>query len=192
MSITKTIVDKIMKTNDVFFKDTNFVGREVENIQEVVKGMAAKMDFADQDGSGFEYPVEEENDGELTYRNPTEEEVFDCIQESMNEGCKVYMGYFLDCREYNIFPSKNTTMQSDFYVKQSVYSVKDNKIVKAEIKKIQIVRYYDASKSRIQTSSQYELWYSCMGRTYAFTVDDSNIFASVEDLTKHLANNIIG
>lgn len=181
-----------MKKNEVFFKDTNFVGYEVESVQEVVKGLAANMQFANQDGVGFCYDEEEEDeDGNTTYREPTEQEVFDRIQDFMlNFDGVVYMGMFLDNSKYMVTPYKITTLQSDFCVRQRVYIVHDNKIVYAQVQKVQMVSYYDGSTSGTET--KYEVAWSEYGRTYSAIVKDGEMFASVAELTECLSNNIVG
>ena len=47
-----------MKTTDVYFSDSNFVGRELENVQDLVKALAAGLSIANVDGCGY-YPYTE-------------------------------------------------------------------------------------------------------------------------------------
>ena len=42
-----------MKDFETYIEDVNFLGKEVENLQEVRNGMAAGMSFADKDGVCF-------------------------------------------------------------------------------------------------------------------------------------------
>lgn len=129
-----------MKSQDTFFPRNNFVGREVENLQEIVAGLSAGMDFADQDGSGFTYntwhDADDDHDEDYTTK-PTQDEIFDRIRERFNEdGCKVYMGMFLAAGKFEIVEYKKVCLQTDFYVGQTVYLMRDNKIESGEIKDI--------------------------------------------------------
>lgn len=133
-----------MKSQDTFFPQNNFVGREVENLQEIVAGLSAGMDFADQDGSGFTYDTwhDADDDADDDYdedytTKPTQDEIFDRIRERFNEdGCKVYMGMFLAAGKFEVVEHKKIRLQTDFYVGQTVYLMRDNKIESGEIQHI--------------------------------------------------------
>lgn len=146
-----------MKTTDVFFKDSNFVGREIENVQDLVKALAAGMNIANADGCGYcpfgEREVTDE-DGDSHYEEyeKTDEELFDEMQSDMKYGDKVYAGFFLDSRNYNIKPAAETTLQSNFYVGQEVFTMRDNKITKATISHIWLSKgeeYYSSTRTMV-------------------------------------------
>lgn len=129
-----------MKSQDTFFPHNNFVGREVESLQEVVAGLAAGMDFADQDGAGFTYDTwhdaDDDRDEDYTTK-PTQDEVFDRIRERFSEGgCKVYMGMFLAAGKFEVVEYKKICLQTDFYIGQTVYLMRDNKIESGVIQHI--------------------------------------------------------
>lgn len=142
----------IMKKIEVFFKDTNFVGsRELENVKDVVKVMEAGIDMANRDGLGFLSDVEvktEDEDGIHTdWREPTEQEVFDRIQEELNdEDGHVYAGAYMDASKYSIEPFSQTVLHSDFYVGQKVYVMHNNKIKEVYVSNIML-----ADKNGIDT-----------------------------------------
>lgn len=177
-----------MKSEEIYFDATDFIGREVENIQEVVKGMAANMDFADQDGAGFWYDVEEE-DG-CTYREPTEQEVFDRIQECLSNGGKVYIGLFLNMSKYTVVPAKSTNLQSDFAIGQEVYIIQDNKIIKGKINTIQIVQSF--KNNVVVRDARYKI--DCAINNYkqaSFVLGEEEIFATKDALVEHISNNVV-
>lgn len=176
-----------MKLNEVYFEDTNFIGREVESIQEVVKGMAANMDFANQDGAGFLYDIEEED--ECTYREPTEQEVFGRIQECLANEEKVYVGLFLDMSKHTVVPAKCTNLQSDFTVGQDVYVMQDNKIVNGKIETIQIAK--SLNKKGIVIDARYKINH-IIGGIYKSPIilDEEDVFATKEALIEHISSNV--
>lgn len=177
-----------MKSEDIYFEMTDFIGREVENIQEVVKGMAANMSFADQDGTGFWYDVEEE-DG-CTYREPTEQEVFERIQECLTNGGKVYIGLFLDMSKYTVVPAKCTNLQSEFAIGQEVYTIQDNKIIKGKIDTIQIVQSF--KNNVVVRDARYKItWTINNYKQNPFVLSEEEIFATKEALVEHISNTVV-
>lgn len=165
-----------MKTTDVFFKDTNFVGREIENVQDLVKALAAGMNIADADGNGYSggYEVEDEN-GNYDWHDKTDEELFADMRADLDGGCELYAGYFLDCGMYHIIPNKATTLQSDFYTGQEVYTMRDNKIAKDKILYINLVIGKEGKENKY-------ILYGAQGKY----TSEQDIFATKEELVKSL------
>lgn len=177
-----------MKSEEIYFNSTDFIGREVDNIQEVVKGMAANMDFADQDGTGFWYDVEEE-DG-CTYREPTEQEIFERIQECLSNGGRVYIGLFLNMSKYTVVPAKNTILQSDFAIGQEVYIMQDNKIIKGKIDTIQIVQSF--KNNVVVRDARYKItWTINNYKQKPFVLGEDEIFATKDALVEHISNTVV-
>lgn len=167
-----------MKFHETFMENVNFVGREIESLQEVVKGMAAGMDFADEEGAGFTSDVEEEDDN---YREPTEQEVFERIKEAFeDDNKKVYMGWFLDY-DYQIVPRKRTILQSYFQVGQSVYIMYKNKICKAQIYSISL-KAEKGDGYQIRKTASYHLMFPYSEKEYR----ENEIFFSKDELVEHL------
>lgn len=131
-----------MKTTEVFFEGSNFVGREIENVQDLVKALAAGMDIVpDYDCYGYSMiydkeVIDEFGNGSCEEVEKTTDELFEEMKEDMDRGKTLYAGFFLDCRQFSIKPAKKTTLQTDFSVGQEVYLLIDNKIVKTKIKQI--------------------------------------------------------
>lgn len=140
-----------MKTTDVFFKSTNFIGREIENVQDLVKALAAGMDIATDEECGYSTIGEREvtdEDGNTHFEeyDKTEEELFNEMKSDLDDKRTLYAGFFLDSREYSIKEAKATTLQSDFYVGQKVYFMKDNKITEGEIVFLSLVKAKEPNK----------------------------------------------
>lgn len=169
-----------MKTTDVFFKDTNFVGRELENVQDLVKALSAGMDIANTDGCGYctygEKEVEDE-DGNTQFEEyeKSEQELFNEMKSDIDGGNKLYAGFFLYLEDYQIYPTAATTLQSNFYVGQEVYRMDNNKITKDEILYINLVK----GKKGIEKK------YILMGAQGRYT-DEKYIFKTKEELVKSL------
>lgn len=132
-----------MKTTDVYFSDSNFVGREVENVQDLVKVLAAGLSIANADGCGY-YPYTEK-EGDDEYGNPTlvevektEDELFNEMKDDLEQGNPVYAGFYLNSTKWEVSPASHTHLRSSYYVGQDVYFLKDNRIVKGRIKYISL------------------------------------------------------
>ena len=119
-----------MNANNAINVFKNIVGVEVATIQDVVKAQSAGLYITGKDGWGYDYDIEDEENGEE--RTPTEQEIFDRITKALAAGEKVYACMTL-ANDLCVTKDTNTTMQSNFFVNQKVYTMHENKIVKGEI-----------------------------------------------------------
>lgn len=119
-----------MNANNAINVFKNIVGVEVATIQDVVKAQSAGLYITGKDGWGYDYDIEDEENGEE--RTPTEQEIFDRITKALAAGEKVYACMTL-ANDLYVTKDTNTTMQSNFFVNQKVYTMHENKIVKGEI-----------------------------------------------------------
>lgn len=119
-----------MNANNAINVFKNIVGVEVATIQDVVKAQSAGLYITGKDGWGYDYDIEDEENGEE--RTPTEQEIFDRIIKALAAGEKVYACMTL-ANDLCVTKDTNTTMQSNFFVNQKVYTMHENKIVKGEI-----------------------------------------------------------
>lgn len=119
-----------MNANNAINVFKNIVGVEVATIQDVVKAQSAGLYITGKDGWGYDYDIEDEENGEE--RTPTEQEIFDRITKALAAGKKVYACMTL-ANDLCVTKDTNTTMQSNFFVNQKVYTMHENKIVKGEI-----------------------------------------------------------
>lgn len=126
----------------------NFVGFEVTTIQDVVKAQACGLVITDKDGNEYTYDIEEEDEnGEYFDREPTDKEVFDRIAQDIAHGNTLVAGFWLDTDKVQIVPRANLTLQTDFYIGQKVYTIRDNKVTKVVIKHVWLSRGEDSSLS---------------------------------------------
>lgn len=163
-----------MKTTDVFFKDTNFVGREIENVQDLVKAVAVGMDIANYDGVGYTSGYDDEDeDGNWVWHEKTEEERFAEMRGDLDGGCELYAGFFINNREYSIKPAATTTMQTNLYVGQRVYIMHENKILKTTIAAISL---YAECESAINSGDDTFLFH--IESKYKGAVEDTKVTKS--------------
>ncbi len=137
-----------MDVNNAINVYENVVGVRVENIQDVVKAQAAGLFITNENGYGYDYHIEDEKDG--VERKPTEQEVFERIAKDIADGNKVYACMMLS-QDLCVMEDTNTTIQSDFYVGQKVYTMHKNKITEGEI------RYLSLSRGILQGDEQKAL-----------------------------------
>lgn len=119
-----------MNVNNAINVFKNIVGVEVATIQDVVKAQSAGLYITGKDGWGYDYDIEDEENGEE--RTPTEQEIFDRITKALAAGEKVYACMTL-ANDLCVTKNTNTIMQSNFFVNQNVYTLHENKIVMGEI-----------------------------------------------------------
>ena len=169
------------------------IGFEVKDIKDILAAKSLGMGICNEDAYYFdEYTIEEDADGEEVEREPTEDEKMNRIIEGMKDGAKIYATCSIP-GGYTLVAETNTIFQSDFYVRQDVYILHDNRIIKAKVVKVQMVRSWSGANGQsIKTESKYEVQYVEFGRMYNVIVGNDNIFESVEKLTEHLTSNIRG
>ena len=119
----------------------NFVGFEVTTIQEVVKAQACGLVITDKDGGDYHYEFEDEDEnGDVFDREPTDKEVFDRIAEDIANGHTLVAGFWLDTDKVQVVPRAAITLQTDFHIGQKVYTIRDNKVTKVVIKHVWLFR----------------------------------------------------
>lgn len=122
-----------MKANKAVRLSDNLVGVEINTIQDVVKAQAAGLEIINKDGLGYDYSVViEDEDGEDSEREPTEQEVFERITKDLAEGDEVYACMQI-ANDWSVQENAATTMRTNFYVGQKVYLMRNNKIVEDEV-----------------------------------------------------------
>ena len=161
-----------MKTNKAVRMGDNLVGVEINTIQDVVKAQAAGLELVDKDGWGYDYTLEDDESGEE--RDPTEKEIFDRITKDIAEGKEVYACMIL-ANEWCVQENATTTMRTNFYVGQEVYLMRDNKIAKDKILRINLVKDEDSEYCKLVL----------MGDQAHYT-KGGYVFATKEELVEYL------
>lgn len=126
-----------MKTNKAVKMGSNLVGVEINTIQDVVKAQAAGLELVNKDGWGYNYTTDDEETGEEV--EPTEKEIFDRIAKDLAEDNEVYACMYI-ANDWCVQKRAATTMRTNFCVGQEVYLMRDNKIAKDKILRINLVK----------------------------------------------------
>ena len=125
----------------------NFVGFEITTIQEVVKAQACGLVITDKDGGDYHYEFEDEDEnGDVLDREPTDKEVFDRIAEDIANGHTLVAGFWLDTDKVQVVPRAAITLQTDFHIGQEVYAMRNNKIIEGKIVHLSLTRSADNKK----------------------------------------------
>lgn len=124
-----------------------YVGIKINSISEIMKYNALKEQFSiwnEYEGT-FDDDVEvTDDDGNVTEREPTENEKIERYLEAFNNGTVLYAVFHLDCGR--IFSDLPTTFQSKYAIGQQVFIMMDNKIVSGRIVFISPSDYEDDKK----------------------------------------------
>jgi ATPase subunit of ABC transporter with duplicated ATPase domains len=123
-----------MKTTKAVRLSDNFVGVEINTIQDVVKAQAAGLKLVDKEGWEYSiYTIDDEETGEE--REPTEQEIFEHITEDLSKGKEVYACMELSS-DWEVQERAKTHLTTNFYVGQQVFLMRDNKIAEKTISRI--------------------------------------------------------
>ena len=138
-----------MNTNNAIYIFGHMVGVEVENIQDVVKAQEIGFYLSDEQGNGYDYTImredEEVNEVEC---EPTEQEIFERVSTALADGEKVYACMTLS-PDWDVQRHANTHLKTNFYVGQTIYLMRDNKIAEDKIIRIYLVKDKDEEECKL-------------------------------------------
>lgn len=161
-----------MKTNKAVRLSDNFVGVEINTIQDVVKAQAAGLKLVDKEGWEYSiYTIDDEETGEE--REPTEQEIFEHITEDLSKGKEVYACMELSS-DWEVQERAKTHLTTNFYVGQQVFLMRDNKIAEKTISRIIIEKNEDKEVCKLLLS--YDNAYT----------KGTDVFATKEELVESL------
>lgn len=162
-----------MKTTKAVRLSDNFVGVEINTIQDVVKAQAAGLKFVDKEGWGYDvYTIDDEETGEE--REPTEQEIFEHITEDLSKGKEVYACMELSS-DWEVQERAKTHLTTNFYVNQQVYLLRNNKIAEKTITRIILEKNNEGK----------EICKLLLGCDSAYT-KGTDVFATKEELVESL------
>lgn len=161
-----------MKTTKAVRLSDNFVGVEINTIQDVVKAQAAGLKFVDKEGWGYDvYTIDDEETGEE--REPTEQEIFERITKDLSEGKEVYACMELSS-DWEVQERAKTHLTTNFYVGQQVFIMRDNKIAEKTITRV-----------ILEDSKDKECCKLLLQHDNAYT-NGVDVFATKEELVENL------
>lgn len=161
-----------MKTTKAVRLSDNFVGVEINTIQDVVKTQAAGLKLVDKEGWEYSiYTIDDEETGEE--REPTEQEIFEHITKDLSEGKEVYACMELSS-DWEVQERAKTHLTTNFYVGQQVYLLRNNKIAEKTITRVILEKNEDRECCKVLLKHD---------STYTKGVD---VFATKEELVESL------
>lgn len=161
-----------MKTTKAVRLSDNFVGVEINTIQDVVKAQAAGLKLVDKEGWEYSiYTIDDEETGEE--REPTEQEIFEHITKDLSEGKEVYACMELSS-DWEVQERAKTNLKTNFYVGQQVFFLRDNKIAEKTISRI-----------ILEKNENKECCKVLLRHDNAYT-KGTDVFATKEELVKSL------
>lgn len=161
-----------MNTTKAVRLSDNFVGVEINTIQDVVKAQAAGLKLVDKEGWGYDvYTIDDEETGEE--REPTEQEIFERITKDLSEGKEVYACMKLSS-DWEVQKRAKTCLKTNFYVGQQVFTMRDNKIAEMKISRIILEKNKDKEVCKL-----------LLGCDSAYT-KATEVFATKEELVESL------
>lgn len=161
-----------MKTTKAVRLSDNFVGVEINTIQDAVKAQAAGLKLVDNGGWEYNiYTIYDEETGEE--RDPTEQEIFEHITKDLSKGKEVYACMELSS-DWEVQKRTKTNLKTNFYVGQQVFTMRDNKIAEMKIHRIILEKNEDKEVCKLLLGCD---------STYTKGVD---VFATKEELVESL------
>lgn len=109
----------MMNTKNFF---DGYVGIKINSISEILRYNALKGIFSiwsEHEDTFEDYVEVTDYYGNVTEREPTEDEKLKRILEAFKNGSTLYATFWLDCGK--VVPKANTTLQSNFRVGQEVF-----------------------------------------------------------------------
>lgn len=172
--------------------DNGYVGYRVNTIKEVINAQAAGLKICNEDGYYFNNYIEVVNPetGNEEERTPTDDEIFQNIQEAMENECQLYATFYLDCGK--VVDDKATTLQSDFYIGEPVYYMSDNRVALGEI--VQIDMAYGKGCKNQKVKKEKYLVYRYAKNKYTTVeekiLNEGEVFDSLGKITDYLQCNV--
>lgn len=161
-----------MKTTKAVRLSDNFVGVEINTIQDVVKAQAAGLKLVDKEGWEYSiYTIDDEETGEE--REPTEQEIFEHITKDLSEGKEVYACMELSS-DWEVQERAKTNLKTNFYVGQQVFTMRDNKIAEKTITRIVLLKNEDKEVCNVLLRHDNEY------------TKGTDVFATKEELVENL------
>lgn len=161
-----------MKTTKAVRLSDNFVGVEINTIQDAVKAQAAGLILVDKEGWAYNiYTIYDEETGEE--REPTEQEIFEHITKDLSKGKEVYACMELS-PDWEVLERAKTNLKTNFYVGQQVFTMRNNKIAEMKIHRIILEKNEDKEVCKF-----------LLGCDNTYT-KDTEVFATKEELVESL------
>lgn len=159
----------------IYFENSNVFGFEVTTVNEVIKAQELGLWICNEDEYYFnEYVVEQNEEGIETERVATEDERTERILNALKEGQKLYITLNINDCGMKVVKNSATILTSDFYIGQTVYTMRENKIVSGTILYISMSIGEQKDKFYLDYRSK-----DLIERVYSFCSKKAGIFQDV-------------
>ena len=114
----------------IYFENSNVVGFEVATANDVIKAQELGLFICNKDEYYFDdYVTELNEDGIETEREATKDECTERMFKALKEGQQLYATFNFDDSGMKAVRNSATILASDFHIGQTVYTMRNNKIV---------------------------------------------------------------
>lgn len=152
-----------MKT--IYFENSNVIGFEVATANDVIKAQELGLYICNKDEDYFNsYVTELDEDGNETEREATKDECTERMIKALREGQQLYATFNFDDSGMKAVKNSATILASNFHVGQTVYTMRDNKIVSGTILYMSLSISENENKFYLDYRSKYlieELYSFC-------------------------------
>lgn len=173
---------------------SNIIGFEVTNIADAAKARELGLSIQSENGFSYDYPQEfTDEDGNDEERDPTDTEIYQRIQDALADGTSIFATLQLD--NDTVVPNAATTLQSDFRIGQTVYTMHDNRITQGEIVYISLSRYDDGAELYVDHRARFlvsDVYHFCANKCGLYTQEYYGLNANdrhrIESLVRRAIN----
>nr|DAQ40750.1 MAG TPA: hypothetical protein [Caudoviricetes sp.] len=173
-----------MKT--IYFENSNIIGFEVATANDVIKAQELGLYICNKDEDYFDYYVtEQDEDGNETEREATKDERMERMIKALREGQQLYATFGFDDCGMKAVKNSATILASNFRVGQTVYTMRDNKIVSGTILYMSLSISENENKFYLDYRSKY-----LIEELYSFCARKAGINKNVLSLQSEEFDNV--
>lgn len=174
-----------MKT--IYFENSNVIGFEVATANDVIKAQELGLYICNKDEDYFNsYVTELDEDGNETEREATKDECTERMIKALREGQQLYATFNFDDSGMKAVKNSATILASNFRVGQTVYTMRDNKIVSGTILYMSLSISENENKFYLDYRSKY-----LIEELYSFCARKAGINKNVLSLQSEEFDNVI-
>lgn len=173
-----------MKT--IYFENSNVIGFEVATANDVIKAQELGLYICNKDEDYFDfYVTEQDEDGNETEREATKDERTERMIKALMEGQQLYATFNFDDSGMKAVKNSATILASNFRVGQTVYTMRDNKIVSGTILYMSLSISENENKFYLDYRSKY-----LIEELYSFCARKAGINKNVLSLQSEEFDNV--
>lgn len=173
-----------MKT--IYFENSNVIGFEIATANDVIKAQELGLYICNKDEDYFNsYVTELDEDGNETERETTKDERTERMIKALREGQQLYATFNFDDSGMKAVKNSATILASDFRIGQTVYTMRNNKIVSGTILYMSLSISENENKFYLDYRSKY-----LIEELYSFCARKAGINKNVLSLQSEEFDNV--